>query len=54
MEMFHLPKVVGNSCLKVLHSNVVKKMGKTSSTQDQYLLLLFLDLVLKFSLNFSW
>lgn len=53
MEMIHLPKAVDSSCLKGLHNNVVMKAGNTSSIQDQYLLLLSLNLVLKFSLNFS-
>ncbi len=51
--MFHLPKVVGNSYLKVLRSNVVMKEDRMSNIQEQFLRLLFLNSVSKLSLNFS-
>jgi hypothetical protein len=51
--MFHLPKVVGSSYLKALHSSVAMKVDKMSSIQERFLRLLSLNSVLKFSLDFS-
>jgi hypothetical protein len=51
--MFHLPKAVGSSYLKALHSNAVMKADRMNSIQERFLRLLSLNSVLKLSLNFS-
>jgi hypothetical protein len=53
MGMFLLPKVVGSSYLKELHSSFVMKVDSKNSIEERYHPELFSSPVLKLSLDFS-
>jgi hypothetical protein len=53
MGMFLLPRLVGSSYWKELHSNVVMKEDNKNSIEEHFLQILFSTPVLKLSLDFS-